>query len=154
MPQSDPQRYADVQDAIASGEWVVDAEQGHLYSPRRYGTRPIGGVNTPGYLVTARKRGQLVYVHRIIWESLHGPIPQGLVVNHIDGDKLNNRIDNLEVVTDLENVRHSIRTGLRRHGGTHCIRGHEFTPENTKHNRKRGWRYCRTCLNEGRRKAA
>jgi hypothetical protein len=41
--------------------------------------------------------------HRVIWEMFNGEIPQGLVINHIDNDYLNNKISNLEVVSTKEN---------------------------------------------------
>ena len=50
--------------------------------------------------------------HRLVWRHFRGPIPPGLVINHIDGQKAHNRIDNLEVVTQSENVRHAYRLGL------------------------------------------
>lgn len=48
-----------------------------------------------------------VRVHRVVVEAFIGPIPAGLCVNHRDGDKLNNRLDNLEIATYLENSHHA-----------------------------------------------
>ena len=47
--------------------------------------------------------------HRFVWECIKGVIPEGLVINHIDANKLNNRIENLEVVEQAENVHHHYR---------------------------------------------
>lgn len=53
-------------------------------------------------------------VHRLIWETFVGEIPKGLQINHIDGNKSNNRLSNLEVVTPAENIRHAYKMGLKR----------------------------------------
>lgn len=42
-------------------------------------------------------------VHRLVWEAFNGPIPDGLTVNHIDEDKTNNNLDNLNLMTVAEN---------------------------------------------------
>lgn len=55
--------------------------------------------------------------HRLVWESVHGPIPEGMQVNHINGIKDDNRIANLEIVTPSENLRHAYRLGLARADG-------------------------------------
>lgn len=39
--------------------------------------------------------GNLYLSHRIIWEMLHGPIPKGLIIDHIDRVKSNNLAGNL-----------------------------------------------------------
>lgn len=46
-------------------------------------------------------------VHRLVAEAFIGPIPRGYEVNHKDGDRLNNCVENLEICTHTENVRHS-----------------------------------------------
>lgn len=55
-----------------------------------------------------------VYVHRIVYETFVGVIPKGYDINHIDGNKLNNNVSNLEAVTRSENQKHAARIGLRK----------------------------------------
>ena len=45
--------------------------------------------------------------HRLVWFHQNGQIPMGLVINHKNGIKTDNRPDNLEVVTRSENARHA-----------------------------------------------
>jgi hypothetical protein len=47
-----------------------------------------------------------VYVreHRVIWEMHHGPVPDGWVVDHVDGDTSNNRLENLRLATISQNA--------------------------------------------------
>jgi hypothetical protein len=56
--------------------------------------------------------------HRVVWLLHNGEIPEGLWVDHIDRDKLNNRIENLRLVSWAENQRNTSaknRTGLPKH---------------------------------------
>lgn len=55
----------------------------------------------------------ILLIHRILLMS-YNPIEEmdKLQVNHIDGNKLNNNLNNLEWVTSKENIEHSIKTGL------------------------------------------
>jgi len=49
--------------------------------------------------------------HRLVWEVFNGPIPKGLVINHKNGVKDDNRLENLEVLTQSENVIDGFRRG-------------------------------------------
>jgi len=53
------------------------------------------------------------YVHRLVVEAFIGEIPAGLEVNHISGQKVDNCIENLEVVSHAVNTKHAWDTGLR-----------------------------------------
>ena len=53
-------------------------------------------------------------VHRLVAHHFIGPRPAGYQVNHIDSDKMNPRLDNLEYVTPAQNSQHGYDHGLHR----------------------------------------
>lgn len=46
-------------------------------------------------------------VHRLVWEAFVGPIPGRLEVNHKNLDRMDNRLENLELLTHRENIQHA-----------------------------------------------
>tara|TARA_S200002703_G_C3717764_1_gene220507 strand:+ start:216 stop:725 length:510 start_codon:yes stop_codon:yes gene_type:complete len=56
-------------------------------------------------------------VHRLVMAAFVGECPEGHEVDHIDGDKTNNRLENLEYVTRQENSDRAIAMGLRDNKG-------------------------------------
>jgi hypothetical protein len=55
-----------------------------------------------------------ISMHNLVAKAFIGQVPHGFVVNHIDGNKLNNDIANLEIVTISENNKHAYRIGLKK----------------------------------------
>lgn len=49
--------------------------------------------------------GRWYFIHRLVYITFKGEIPEGYEINHIDHNKNNNRLSNLEVVTHEENIR-------------------------------------------------
>jgi len=60
--------------------------------------------------INGRRRG--LYLHTIICEVHYGPKPDGMQVNHIDGNKLNFNLSNLEYCTISQNIKHAFALGL------------------------------------------
>lgn len=87
------------------------------------------------------------FVHCIVAEIFHGPRPAGLVIRHRNHDRTDPRASNLEYGTHADNRQDTTSAGLDyNQQKTHCIHGHEFTPENTRTRADRpGTRECRTC---------
>lgn len=57
--------------------------------------------------------GKKYYIHRLVADTFYAGDHSGLDVNHIDGNKENNFIANLEWVTRKANIRHAFDTGLK-----------------------------------------
>jgi hypothetical protein len=64
--------------------------------------------------------------HRMVADAFLGPIPEGMQVNHKDGDKGNPRVENLEIVTNSENRVHSYRIlGVPHYSYPRGIKNHK-----------------------------
>lgn len=92
-------------------------EKGNIWSPYRGGQFLSPSPTKKGYyrIVLQTSTGRKTFqVHRLVLETFN-PIEncENLEVNHIDGDKSNNCLTNLEWSTGSLNVRHSIETGLK-----------------------------------------
>ena len=112
-----------------------------------------GITQNQGYGKFARRletesRRKYVLAHRTAYELEVGPIPGGLVLDHLCCNRICVNPGHLEPVTQAENARRAAEGRPRK---THCDQGHEFTPENTIL-RRDGSRGCRTCKNENARK--
>lgn len=73
--------------------------------------------NNRGYLrVGLSAKGKVRYdsIHRLVAETFIENPKKMPEVNHIDGNKLNNNIENLEWVTKSENEKHAYKIGLRK----------------------------------------
>lgn len=66
-----------------------------------------------GYLIIHLGKDKIRMIHTLVAEVFIPKEEGKRFVNHIDGNKHNNRVDNLEWVTSKENMNHAIRTGLR-----------------------------------------
>ena len=82
-------------------------------------------------------------VQRVIWETFNGPVPAGLVLDHLCRVRCCVNPSHLEPVTDRVNILRGVGPTALNAKKTHCKHGHEFTESNTGHNAK--GRYCKTC---------
>lgn len=108
-----------------------------------------GDGNGYGYFRVGAKR---VLAHRFVYELLVGPIPEGLQIDHLCRVRACCNPDHLEAVTQRENLLRGAGHPAVNAAKTHCVNGHEFTPENTYvwH----GGRHCRACRRASRLRTA
>ena len=112
-------------------------EDSHAISDRGRVKRTIPGTKCPrgyirqakpnnsGYIrISMRKNGKrkTVAIHRAVLQAFVGPCPDGYVCNHKNGDKTDNRLENLEWVTQKQNVHHALH-----------VTGAHFIPHGEEH---------------------
>ena len=119
--------------------YAPDSPTGLLNRINRFGGRGRKAIvakagDVAGY-VAAHGYSRISYeyreygTHRVIWEMFNGEIPDGLWVDHIDGDSRNNNIDNLRLVEKRGNSRNR----LPRKGRLQGVRMYHYS------NSKRAW---------------
>ena len=118
--------------------------QGHISVTATGCWEWTGPLHHNGYGACSRFNGTN-RAHRVTYELLVGPIPSGLVIDHLCRVRACVNPQHMEPVTDMEN---------RRRGAaaiTHCPHGHEYSPDNTYIKPGTGTRICRRCASAGRR---
>lgn len=105
-----------------------------------------GATNASGYgicgkLIDGQHRN--LYAHRLGMHIAKRPVPEGMTVDHLCRNTSCVNPEHLDIVTAAENIFRSDSIPAKNKRKTHCVRGHEFTPENTYKYYTR--RMCRTC---------
>ena len=110
---------------LAIGQIIADCENGKVYTTKGPGgnilkePKELSGTIINGYRVVNIRNGNIkkqCRVHRIIWIAKNGIIQDGMVVDHINNDKLDNRINNLQLLTAKDNSTKASKDGLYRSG--------------------------------------
>lgn len=100
-----------------------------------------------GYpVVTLRQPGikNRQYVHRLMAKAFLPNPHQYPLVRHLNDVRVDNRIENLAWGSHSDNSKDSVSNGGNANARkTHCPRGHEYTPSNTRVHE--GLRFCRAC---------
>jgi hypothetical protein len=108
-----------------------------------------GFTNRQGYgQISSILNGQKVTnrIHRLMYESVQGPIPEGLVLDHLCKVTTCINPDHLEAVTQQINIyRGTSPTAIHRMQ-THCANGHEWTVETIRWEKDRKGKRFRRCV--------
>ena len=128
------------------------SSRGQVRSRRRCGAK--GGLinlktQTDGYVYARLSNAGLAKskrVHGLVAQAFIGPRPTGFHIRHLNGEVTDNRVSNLSYGTASENEIDKVKHGTHRNASkTHCVHGHEFTPENIYNPPGINGRRCRTC---------
>ena len=84
----------------------------------------IGQYGYVKYSLAKEGKSKTINAHQLVAQAFLGHNIDGhnLTINHIDGNKINNHVDNLEIVTMTDNRRHAIRNGLWNQRGVNAAK--------------------------------
>lgn len=123
---------------------VADESGCHLWT---------GALDRRGYAKAGATGGRTVGVHRELYELEHGELTPDVHLHHTCGVRRCVNVAHLRPVTAAEHLaEHGTQligtnaAARAKRAATHCQRGHEFTPENTRI--QNGHRLCRICVRE------
>ena len=96
---------------LNSGALLADPDTGDVY---RFGKKATA-TQSNGYLQVHIGNGRRALCHRVVWLAVHGYIPEDMEVNHLNGQRTDNRLANLELATHSENILHAKRGKALEH---------------------------------------
>ena len=100
---------------IFQSRLLIDPVLGFVYAPKsNTPSKPCGAQTRKGYLrvcINIDGHQKHFMAHRIVWVSVHGPLPPGFEIDHKSTIKTDNRIENLEAVSGIENMKRGARNG-------------------------------------------
>lgn len=94
------------------------SDEGCVFSLKGERKALVGKIHKSGYrevLINHNGKRKYILVHRLVLQTFKENTGNKRTVNHIDGNKLNNRLENLEWATDSENQIHAIKNKLILH---------------------------------------
>lgn len=112
-----------------------------------------GALNDMGYGNIGRG-GRTFHTHRYAYTLIIGPVPEGLVLDHLCGNRCCVNVAHLEPVTQAVNVRRAPTGNAAKES---CPAGHPYSADNTyrwqgNQGRQGNFRRCRECNNESQRR--
>lgn len=105
---------------LNANDWktLLSYEDGKLFWKKRMSSRAAKGALAGTKSKTRYSRiylkGKEYKVHRIVYMLHHGSIPDDMVIDHINRDITDNRIENLRIVSQNDNSKNQIGSGIRQ----------------------------------------
>lgn len=126
MKQVEPGVWVSREGKVIELKAVDDSGYDKIY----YWIEPSISINNIGYAQLG-VNGRVTLVHRLVAKA-YIPNPDNLrEVNHIDGDKLNNNVENLEWISHSENMKAAWKNGQFKNAGSHNIHGKYYRSTGT-----------------------